>query len=547
MAKKHSVEIILKSKDQTKGGFKSANQNVKDLERGSAGMSKKMVAGFLAVGVAVVAASAKIQGMIKEVTEIGDAMDKMSKRTDLSVDVLARWSYSIQLAGGSASNLEAGVRRMTKSMYDAQQGLSTATRAFKNMGVEYENADGSLRSVNETLLDLAEALSKMDNKTEKLAASQDILGRGAAQLVVMLEQGRRELEAQGREYDNLHGSMKRTATAGAELTDAMLRLKAASSGKTEEFFTPMIEKMTGFVNHSAKVVSAIDSMGDAAKTLGWMTGVLTDDVLDFSVTFNGLTPKELAEEAQNVFEFGMSGNKPEMMPYLDEEMSTVLNMAEVVNKDLSVAWTAVDEAIMDGLEAASKLEEQTYSNVDAIDDLTDLAYSFKFALESATSSMVFDVLTGKAKNFGDVIQSFVMPMLSQVITKLIMIKVLSPFLGFEQGGTVPQMAKGGSVPAIPKAAFGYSVPDGPRGVDSRMIMAMPGEEVINRGLSRRLNRFLSASESSTYASPWGIAGGGQGGSSTVVMNVGIPQTQAGIIEMQRGVSEMLDERDGGRL
>ena len=145
-----------------------------------------------------------------------------------------------------------------------------------------------------------------------------------------------------------------------------------------------------------------------------------------------------------------------------------------------------------------------------------------------------------------------MPLLAQVITKLIIIKLLTPFFGFAEGGQIPGMASGGQIPRmasggkIPRAAAGYAVPDGKRGMDSRMIMAMPGEEVINRQMSQRLNRFLNAQESAAYVSPWDMAGGSQGGS-TIVMNVGIPQSQAGVVTMQQSVADMLNVRERGAL
>jgi uncharacterized protein YukE len=164
----------------------------------------------------------------------------------------------------------------------------------------------------------------------------------------------------------------------------------------------------------------------------------------------------------------------------------------------------------------------------------------------------FKIMSGQAVDFAKVMQTTVMSVLQSVLKQLLLIKTVGFFgnaLGLNQGGTIPGdlgnigpvFALGGT---IPKAAYGFSVPDGIRGRDSRLIYAQPGEEVINRGLSRRLNRFITAQESAAYASPYG-SGGTSGGGNTVLLNVGIPDSMAGLQRMTDGIVERLSE--GGEI
>jgi len=163
----------------------------------------------------------------------------------------------------------------------------------------------------------------------------------------------------------------------------------------------------------------------------------------------------------------------------------------------------------------------------------------------------FKAMTDNAISFADAAGSIVVNALKAIIKQLLVVKAIGFFgglLGLKEGGQIPgdlgnvsAYAQGGQ---IPRAAYGYSVPDGMRGRDSRLIMAEPGEEVINRDLSRRLNRFITAQESASYASPYG-SGGSSGGGSTVVMNVGIPDSMAGLQRMTDGIVERLSE--GGEI
>jgi hypothetical protein len=114
--------------------------------------------------------------------------------------------------------------------------------------------------------------------------------------------------------------------------------------------------------------------------------------------------------------------------------------------------------------------------------------------------------------------------IAEAIAKFIILKIL----GMAKGGAVPsgpktmgmpELALGGS---IPHAAGGYAVPDGPRGRDSMLIAAMPGEEVINRQLSQRLDRFISSMEFGAAVSPFAMSSTGGRGNVSVNFNVGRP-------------------------
>jgi len=101
-------------------------------------------------------------------------------------------------------------------------------------------------------------------------------------------------------------------------------------------------------------------------------------------------------------------------------------------------------------------------------------------------------------------------------------------LPFSEGGTVPAMALGGS---IPRAYAGYAVPDGPRGMDSRLILGMPGEEVISRSLSQRLDRFLAAAEVAQTYAPASLSGGGTGSKIEVHYHGGMPVKRSDFVKM----------------
>ena len=70
-------------------------------------------------------------------------------------------------------------------------------------------------------------------------------------------------------------------------------------------------------------------------------------------------------------------------------------------------------------------------------------------------------------------------------------------------------------------------------MDSVLIAAMPGEEVINRSLSRRLDRFISAYETGGAVSPFALAGAGGGRGNVINFNVGRPVSVLDALDLGR--------------
>jgi len=183
--------------------------------------------------------------------------------------------------------------------------------------------------------------------------------------------------------------------------------------------------------------------------------------------------------------------------------------------------------------------------------MKDLANDIRSNMQQVLSQSITTFLTAKneAIMFGRAIKEAVIKALSVAIAKLVMLRALSIFNAIIPGGgggidgSLLYAAAGGT---IPKAASGYSVPDGPRGVDSRLIMAMPGEEVINRSLSMRLERFITAQEMGAAVSPSAFAGGG-GGGNNIVLNIGRPVGRLDLDQLADDLNEAAVRYERSRL
>ena len=211
--------------------FADDSKLVRGLRRASARL-KAWGAGIRSIGMQVFAGGAAIAAplllALKQFTTAGDALDKMSSRVGASVEFLSALSHAAQIGGTDISAMEVGIRRLQRTAFDAQRGLSTATDAFDALGISVVGADGQLKSTEDLFMESATALSRLTNNTQKAALATVIFGRAGTQLLPMLKDGADGMVAVMEEAHRLGLVMStEDATAAAELTDAWTRLTSS--------------------------------------------------------------------------------------------------------------------------------------------------------------------------------------------------------------------------------------------------------------------------------------------------------------------------------
>jgi hypothetical protein len=298
------VEVVVKMKDQASGKLDDFSKKI--------GISKGAILGLAAAGVAMGAAlvtafksavSAAI-GLVNETAKMGDELDKMSTRTSVAVESLAEWIFLMERAGGNAGTLEAGVRRLTRSMYDQTQGVAESVRVWDQLGISVTDSSGELKAVDAVLLELSDALSKMDNQTEALGLSQSILGRGASQMVALLAQGRPELERQLEIFKAINGEMSTEYTKGAAaVIDAQTDMQHAVKGLKADLLEPILPMIAETIDDIAESVGElgrwIEDNQDQVKA--WSADI--KEVVDSFVVFNTELFKFTVENGPNFNKF----------------------------------------------------------------------------------------------------------------------------------------------------------------------------------------------------------------------------------------------------
>ena len=118
-----------------------------------------------------------------------DDLTTMSKKYSIGTKELQKYSAAAELVDTDVETIAKSHVKLEKTMLTASKGTGTAADAFKALGVEVTNADGSLRDGDQVWQETIAALGKMENETERDAYAMALMGKSAAELNPLIEDG----------------------------------------------------------------------------------------------------------------------------------------------------------------------------------------------------------------------------------------------------------------------------------------------------------------------------------------------------------------------
>ena len=197
-------------------GLRRASFRLKAFGSSVSGLGRQMVT-------MSAAAIGPVVGLLKVFSSLGDQMDKMARRTGVSVEALSGLGFAAKQSGTNLEDLEKVLRRTQRSIYDAGRGLSTAVDGLNDLGLSAKDFDGL--SPEDQFLLIGDRLNQVEDHSRKAAIAMTLLGRSGTAILPMFEQGAKGVRDYIAEAERLGIIMStEQATAAADFTDAMSRL-----------------------------------------------------------------------------------------------------------------------------------------------------------------------------------------------------------------------------------------------------------------------------------------------------------------------------------
>lgn len=262
---------------------------------------------------------ASLAGLISMTRKASDGYDGLSMaaaklgatKADLSL-----WRYGAALTNVESQALEKGLVKLNKTMYDAATGKNKdVALLFRRMGISLFDSQGKIKSVSNSLEDIAESFKNTENPATRTAMAVALFGKAGADMVPFLSQGRAgiaDLRAEMKRYSGLtdehRSSFERLDLAYKQLDKAgsglASRLSAAVAPglasavewttnwivANRELIAQSLERKVGFIGKALDLVSGAASKLLAIPFVRELTkGLDAGSMFDIAVSGLGLT------------------------------------------------------------------------------------------------------------------------------------------------------------------------------------------------------------------------------------------------------------------
>lgn len=200
--------------------------------------------------------------LVTSTIEAASAIDDMSKRTGLSAMFLQTWGHALDQTGSSAADLEKLVRASQKAIQDAQNGLSTATRAFSQLGLTWQELRA--KSPEDQFTTIVTRLGQLEDVTKRNGVAMDLFGkRLGSTLNPLLAEGAEGIRALLADAERLGIFTDEQIRRAEEAGDALDRFKRALAFVKHEIvlaFIPalqsLVDMLTNFLANNREDVAA---------------------------------------------------------------------------------------------------------------------------------------------------------------------------------------------------------------------------------------------------------------------------------------------------
>ncbi|MDD3173354.1 MAG: hypothetical protein PHF63_06810 [Herbinix sp.] len=243
---------------------KKTKTSLQDIADKGAKIGAAVVAG---TGIAVTGLMALANGT----AENADKWDKLSLRTGIAVENLQRWGYAAEQSGADISVLETGMKKLSKSVVDAQNGSKDAQKAYEELGISMSEL--SNMSPEQTFDAVMKKLADMPDSAEKNVLGNQLLGKSYTELKPLLAAGSEGMQALKDRADELGIVMSgESVTAGVAFGDTLADVKSNFDGVKNKIVADLLPQLTNMLNWFIEKSPQIQSVAGA--TLGFVSDII---------------------------------------------------------------------------------------------------------------------------------------------------------------------------------------------------------------------------------------------------------------------------------
>ena len=288
------AQLLITAVDQTRSAFDSIRGNLAKL-----GDESNRVKGLLA-GLGVSLSVAGFATMIKSAIDAADQLNKLSQKIGISVEALSTLRFAAQLSDVSLETLQKGIKGLSQNIAEANTGIGDGAQVFEALGVSVKNADGSMKSTEAVLLQVADVFANLEDGAVKTALAVKLFGKSGMDMIPFLNQGAAGINQLTAEAERLGLKLTtETARSAEAFNDNLTALKASSSSLGIALARDFLPELTNITN----------AMREAANEAGTLKALWVGLGGVGNLIFNGTEIKRARDEVARIQELVDSTRK----------------------------------------------------------------------------------------------------------------------------------------------------------------------------------------------------------------------------------------------
>lgn len=300
--------------------------------------------------------ASSVKETVLEVASLGDEIDKESQKLGMSAQTYQELSYAMERSGADIDSFKKGVLNINTALAGVENGVDGASDKFDALGVSLQNADGSMRSSEDVLLDSIDALARMEDETQRNALANDVFGKSYTELAPLLNSGAegiKELMQEAEDYGMVMSD--ETVKASAEFEDSLTRLDGAVTGLKSRLVGELLPSFGEVVDGLSLMASGSEEGGEKL-TLGIKHAL--DDI-------NKIMPN-IIKAGGEILKGIMQGITDNLDTILDSALQLVTTLADSLVQNLPVITSAISSALPSVLQAVITLIVELLSHLSEI-------------------------------------------------------------------------------------------------------------------------------------------------------------------------------------
>ena len=199
--------------------YKNTGNSAKDFSDKAKVVQEKTKLISAAAGTAAVGMLA----MAGKAAATADDLLTLSNVTGFSVEELQKMQYA-------SDRIDVSMDTMTGSITKLTKGMSSGSKVFEELGIAITDENGNMRDATDVWYDAIDALSKIENDTERDAKSMEIFGKSAMEMAGIVDDGGEALRQLGDEAEATGNILSQDAVEDAvKFNDQIDELKARAS------------------------------------------------------------------------------------------------------------------------------------------------------------------------------------------------------------------------------------------------------------------------------------------------------------------------------